>query len=186
MAMQTGGALSPLLVVPIQIRYGWRASFYVFALVGVVWAIVWFLWFRNTPREKRGITSSELNEIGDAPEPRTRAPLGSRRAQRKLLRNSADGVSFGYGNYFFLAWLPTYLVRARNFSERDLLLSTLPFIFGACASVGSGVTSDFLLRRFGLKAARCRIGMIGLSCGGLFAVLAAEHHLNGGRFCYFV
>ena len=34
MAMQTGGSLSPLLVVPIQIRYGWRASFYVFALWG--------------------------------------------------------------------------------------------------------------------------------------------------------
>jgi ACS family glucarate transporter-like MFS transporter len=83
------------------------------------------------------------------------------------------GLSFGYGNYFFLGWLPTYLVRARNFSERDLLLSTLPFIFGACANVGSGVTSDFLLKRFGLKAARCRIGMIGLTCGGLFALLAA-------------
>jgi len=26
MAMQTGGALSPLLVVPIQMRYGWRTS----------------------------------------------------------------------------------------------------------------------------------------------------------------
>jgi ACS family glucarate transporter-like MFS transporter len=54
MAMQTGGALSPLIVVPIQIRYGWRASFYVFALVGVVWAAVWFIWFRDTPKEKRG------------------------------------------------------------------------------------------------------------------------------------
>ena len=83
------------------------------------------------------------------------------------------GLSFGYGNYFFLAWLPTYLVRARNFTESDLLLSTLPFVFGACANVGSGVTSDFLLKRFGLKAARCRIGMIGLACGGLFALLAA-------------
>src|SRR5215510_8742947 len=27
MAAQTGGAVAPLLVVPIQIRYGWRASF---------------------------------------------------------------------------------------------------------------------------------------------------------------
>ena len=53
--MQVGGALS-ILVVPIQMRYGWRASFYVFALLGVVWAVVWFLWFRNTPAEKRGVT----------------------------------------------------------------------------------------------------------------------------------
>ncbi len=146
MAMQTGGALSPLLVVPIQMRYGWRASFYVFALVGVAWAVVWFFWFRNTPREKRGVTRLELNEIGAAPE----------RQQ-----------------HGFSAWLHTYLVRARNFSERDLLLSTLPFIFGACANVGSGITSDFLLKRSGLKAARRLVGIIGLTSGGLFALLAA-------------
>ena len=40
MASQIGGAVAPLLVVPIQIRYGWRASFFVFGLLGVGWAIV--------------------------------------------------------------------------------------------------------------------------------------------------
>ena len=30
MASQIGGAVAPLLIVPIQIRYGWRASFFVF------------------------------------------------------------------------------------------------------------------------------------------------------------
>jgi len=50
---------------------------------------------------------------------------------------------------------------------------SLPFIFGACANVGSGVTCDFLLKRFGLKVARCRVGIIGLACGGLFALLAS-------------
>lgn len=34
---------NPLPVVPIEMRYGWRASFYVFALVVVVWAVVWVL-----------------------------------------------------------------------------------------------------------------------------------------------
>src|SRR5215472_12578903 len=66
MAMQIGGALSPLLVVPIQLRYGWRASFYIFALVGVAWAAVWFFWYRNTPAEKRGVTAAERNVIGVA------------------------------------------------------------------------------------------------------------------------
>jgi sugar phosphate permease len=174
MAMQTGGALSPLLVVPIQAHYGWRASFYVFALVGVVWAVVWFILFRNTPREKRGVTSSELNEIGDAPERHEHGlPWGVAVRSGNFWPILLMGLSYGYGKYFFLAWLPTYLVRARNFSERDLLLSSLPFIFGACANVGSGVTCDFLLKRFGLKVARCRVGIIGLACGGLFALLAA-------------
>ena len=42
MASQLGGALSPLLVAPIQVRYGWRASFYVFGIVGVAWSAIWY------------------------------------------------------------------------------------------------------------------------------------------------
>jgi len=75
--------------------------------------------------------------------------------------------------FFFVAWLHTYLVRARNFSDRDLVLSTLPFIFGGCANLASGVTSDFLLKHFGLKVARRLVGIVGASSGGFFAGLAA-------------
>ena len=49
MASQIGGAIAPLLVVPIQIRYGWRASFYVFGAIGVIWAAIWYAWFRDSP-----------------------------------------------------------------------------------------------------------------------------------------
>src|SRR5262245_47169985 len=56
MASQIGGAVAPLLVLPIQIRYGWRASFYTFGLIGVVWAVVWYAWFRDTPAEKPGVS----------------------------------------------------------------------------------------------------------------------------------
>jgi ACS family glucarate transporter-like MFS transporter len=42
MCAQLGGAFAPLLVVPIQIRYGWRASFYVFGILAVVWSAAWF------------------------------------------------------------------------------------------------------------------------------------------------
>src|SRR5271167_2131921 len=41
MTSQTGGAISPLLVVPIQARYGWRASFYMFGVLGLIWGGVW-------------------------------------------------------------------------------------------------------------------------------------------------
>lgn len=174
MAMQMGGALSPLLVVPIQMRYGWRASFYVFAVVGIAWAAVWFLWFRNTPREKRGVTSSELIETAAVAEDRheDRLPWRGAVRTRNFWAILLMALTFGYGGYFFIAWLHTYLIRARNFSERDLLLSALPFLFGACANVGSGITSDYLLKHFGLKAARRWVGMIGLSSGALFALLA--------------
>jgi MFS transporter, ACS family, glucarate transporter len=172
MAMQVGGALSPLLVVPIQARYGWRVSFYIFALVGVVWAAVWFLWFRNTPEGKRGVTPAELSEIGTAERSGHGIPWGTAMRTGNFWAILLMALTFGYGNYFFVAWLHTYLVRARDFSEGDLLLSALPFVFGACANVASGITSDTLLKRRGLKAARRWVGIAGLGSGALFALLA--------------
>jgi len=64
MALQFGGARAPLLIVPIQMRYGWRASFYVLGVVGVVWRIAWYRWYRDTPAEKANVTQAEIEEIG--------------------------------------------------------------------------------------------------------------------------
>src|SRR5579862_3524713 len=59
MASQIGGALAPLLVVPIQSRYGWRASFFVFGVLGIGWATAWYAWFRDSPEEKSGMETTE-------------------------------------------------------------------------------------------------------------------------------
>jgi MFS family permease len=174
MAMQTGGALSPLLVVPIQVRYGWRASFYIFAWLGVAWAVVWFLWFRNSPAEKQGVPRSEVAEV----ETETTGtghdlPWGVAVRSGNFWAIMAMGVSYGYGYYFFVAWLHTFLVQARGFSEKDLLFSALPFVCAACSNLAGGATGDFLLKRFGLKPARRTVGMIGLGSAAVFMVLAA-------------
>jgi sugar phosphate permease len=42
MTSQIGAAMAPLLVVPIQVHYGWRASFYLFGILGVAWSVVWY------------------------------------------------------------------------------------------------------------------------------------------------
>src|SRR4029453_6979302 len=67
MTAQIGAAFSPLLVVPIQMRYGWRAPFFVFGFLGLVWSVAWYAWFRDSPQEKAGVSEAELREIGSAP-----------------------------------------------------------------------------------------------------------------------
>ena len=67
MASQIGGAIAPLLVVPIQMRYGWRMSFLVFGVVGAIWAAAWYCWFRDTPSEMPGVSQAELQELSAIP-----------------------------------------------------------------------------------------------------------------------
>lgn len=58
--------------------------------------------------------------------------------------------SYIYTYNFFQTWFHTYLVRARGFNEKDLLLSSLPFVLAACANLAGGLASHF----FALLAAK--------------------------------
>ena len=129
MASQIGGAVAPLLVVPIQSRYGWRASFFVFGLLGVGWATVWYSWFRDSPAEKSGVRQSEQRQATDL-----HAPTGHRFPWRMALRSHnalallATAFCYVYVYNFFQTWFHTFLVKGRGFSEESLLLSALPML----------------------------------------------------------
>ena len=173
MTSQIGAALSPLLVVPIQVKYGWRASFYVFGILGMIWSAVWFTWFRDWPSEKEGITRSELKEIGaDAPVTHSGMPWRAALKNSTIWRIAAIGASYVYTLGFFQGWLPTYLVRGRGYSEAALVLSSLPYVLGACANGLGGIASDWLVARFGLKRGRRVLGAFGLGCAAVFMVAA--------------
>ena len=171
MASQAGGAIAPLLVVPIQARYGWRASFYVFGLLGVAWSAIWYWWFRDSPAEKPGVSESELEETRGV-FARSHHGLPWAIALRSANFWATIGVAFCYVYtfYFFSSWFHTYLVKARGYSEEDLLLSSLPFIVGGCANFGGGLASHALVQRLGLKWGRRTIGLIGLGIAALCTI----------------
>src|SRR4051812_1320704 len=173
MAAQAGAALSPLLVVPIQLRYGWQASFFLFGSLGVIWAITWYAWFRDSPWDKSGVTAAELGEIATAP-PDVHAGFSWTVALRSgaMWRIAAIGACYVYSIAFFQSWLQTYLVKGRGYTEAALVLSSLPYIVGGCANGLGGYASDRLVRRFGLKTGRRALGVFGLSAAAIFMTAA--------------
>ncbi|MGH9720173.1 MAG: MFS transporter [Bryobacteraceae bacterium] len=171
MASRIGGAISPFLVIPIQQAYGWRMSFYLFGIIGVVWAIYWYWWYRDRPEEKPGVGRAELTEIGGLSSREHHGlPWGVALRSSNLWMIMLMYFTYCYGAFFFLSWLHTYLVKGRGFSDKDLLLSTLPFILGAMANLGGGFASDAMVRKFGLKRGRRTVAMIGLGASALFTV----------------
>ncbi len=173
MASRVGGALSPFLVIPIQMAFGWRASFFCFGVLGVVWAAVWHVWYRDYPAHKPAVTQEEIAEI-DAPEPGVRhaLPWSIALRTRNLWYIVAMYFAYGYCTFFFVSWMPTYLVKGRGFSEQGLLLATLPFVMGMLATCAGGFASDALVRRVGLKWGRRAVAVVGLGSAAMFTVAA--------------
>lgn len=66
-ASRLGGALTPLLVIPLMNALGWQACFWIFGALGVIWAGIWAWWFRDHPREHPAVTPRELLEISGQP-----------------------------------------------------------------------------------------------------------------------
>jgi sugar phosphate permease len=91
-----------------------------------------------------------------------------------LWRIAGIGACYVYVLAFFQSWLQTYLVKGRGFTEAALVLSTLPYVVGACANGLGGVVSDLLARRIGLKSGRRVIGVAGLSVAAIFMAATLE------------
>jgi predicted MFS family arabinose efflux permease len=81
-----------------------------------------------------------------------------------------------YTYNFFQTWFHTYLVKGRGFSEKDLLLSSLPFLVAACANLAGGLASHLLVRRIGLKWGRCALGMLSLAVSATCTIAVMFTH----------
>ncbi len=169
MAGQVGGALAPLLVLPIQMRFGWRMSFFVFGALGVVWAAVWYGWFRDTPEEMRGGPPPAAS----AAETHHGFPWRAALRSQTVLAVIALAFCYIYVYNFFQTWFHTFLVRGRGFDEAGLVLSTLPFVVGIVANLAGGVVSDRLAQRLGSRRGRRRVGSLALAAAALFVVATA-------------
>ncbi|MFN7925801.1 MAG: MFS transporter [Bryobacteraceae bacterium] len=173
MASRVGGAISPLLVVPIQQNYGWRASFFCFGVVGVLWVAVWYWWFRDTPADRPGVTEAEIADIGYTKGASHHAlPWGIALRSPNLWWIMIMYHTYCWGSFFYLSWLHTFLVKGRGFDEQEILKwSWLPFAFGGTANMLGGTVSDYLVKRWGVLWGRRAVGMTGLAASALFIAL---------------
>jgi MFS family permease len=178
-ASRAGGALAPLLVVPIQAALGWRASFWILGATGIGWCIVWWWFFRDHPSQKPGISSTELTEIGATAGLKHDVPWSLLWRSSQLRTIVIMYGCYAWGSWFYFSWLHTWLVRGRGFTEEEMgIFSALPFIVGAAANVAGGYVSDAAVRQFGVRRGRTLVGTVCLSLAALLLVVTA---LTSGR-----
>jgi len=162
------GAVTPLMVLGLVRWHGWRWAFVVLAALGCLWAIAFFLWYRDDPAEHPAVNEEELALLRGARAMTTQE--GASQWYRSLLAVPVlillvQYFCFSFVWYFYVTWLPSYLREARHVSEAQAAgLAVLPLFFGGIGSLVAGFAAA---RISGRKIAFCGF----LASGGLlFAV----------------
>jgi ACS family glucarate transporter-like MFS transporter len=155
-ASRLGGALAPLLLVPLQRVVGWRMVFGLLGVVGMVWAVIWGVWFRDDPARMAGMSAGELEEIGVGRGVRGHGGAPWRRllGLRQLWLITAAYFCYAWGSWFYFGWFTTWLVRGAGFSVRQMgVVASFPFVMGLVGNLVGGVVSERLVERYGRRVA---------------------------------
>ncbi len=180
-----GGAFAPAVVIVLMGIVGWRAVYWVFAGIGVVWALVWARWYRNSPELHPSVTPRELALIHVGRTGRAEhapVPWKLLLRSRNVWALCAMYSGYAYGLYFYLSWLPTYLQEGRGIAWSLVgFYAALPMLAGAICNVLGGWLTDHLARRVRLRWARRIPAMGGLLCAAVLltvSALAADNRVS--------
>jgi nitrate/nitrite transporter NarK len=186
------GGLSALLLPWL----GWRLTLQLFALVGVAWAIGFWITFRDQPEQHPWVNQAELGLIRkqaarsdpmisdrgadpiDRPRRATDATLRADRlgvyGSRAFVLLNSQAFCRAYGYAFLTSWLPMYLERAHGVRVATAsALTMLPLAGYIAGSIVGGPLIDGLLQRTGSKwLSRCVVGAAALALTGLGTLVA--------------
>lgn len=173
-----GASLTPPLVLLLVGLQGWRWTFVEFGALGIVWCLIWYRWFRDTPEEHLSANADEVRLIrqgSPAPSADSHAiPWRAFLRSKNILFLCLMYFAYGYSLYFYITWLPTYLLNALGFSIAYTgFFAALPWVFGGFAFVCGGWITDALAARGRRRLARAGLGAFGLGMSALTFVLVA-------------
>jgi ACS family glucarate transporter-like MFS transporter len=151
----SGSRLGAALAMPgiawlIQ-ALGWKQAFVVLMLVGFVWAVVWWLWFRDDPQTHQGLSQSELAHILAHRQSTRTAASGARPAlftsgNLWLMMLQYFGSNFTF--FFSLTWLYPYVKARYQLDAVDAgFYAMVPLLGGAAGNIFSGSLVDAIYRR---------------------------------------
>lgn len=191
-AGRAGGATAPFIIGTVlmaTVGLTWQASFYALASVGLLFAVVFWLLFRNSPADHPWSNADEqaLVEAGEV-----QLPSGSRRIHWSaanvvnLAMFMAASFCSSFADNLFVFYMPQFLVEEKGFTAAQMgVFAGLPILGGAIGGMCGGILNDVLIRATGnRRAARSLVAAGGKTAAAV--LIAASLLVADGRLVMFV
>ena len=173
-----GAAFSLILMPWLIMQIGWRWTFVFNGALGIIWAAVWLLWFRDNPKDNPKVNKEELEYIEKGRAEDFKQTIKSSFAEiftslnmsLAMLQYFASNVTF----YISLTWLPSYLKQQWPNDPKAIYWSAVPLVCAAFANWIAGTMVTQLFKRGKHVGSRRITAIIGFTLGAIGLLLATR------------
>jgi sugar phosphate permease len=160
---------------------GWRWAFVLFGVVGVLWAVLFWRWYRDDPATHAGVSAAERDYInrGRTTDSDTSGvtvvavPWDRVMRSRNIWLLGLIITCASFTSYMYMSWYPRYVQDARHVgATASGWLASIVMAGGAIGSALGGVVGDRLLRRRRNRRTRCWIGAASMASAAVILVLS--------------
>ena len=153
----------------VQFYVGWKGLFVVTGLVGIVWGIIWYIFYRDPMKHKLvneaeleliekggGMLDKQVAEESISKKKFKWSDLKEVLSHRKLWGIYIGQFAVNSTLWFFLTWFPKYLVDYRGLDFiKSGYWASVPYLAAFAGVLCSGFLSDYLIKK-GVSAAKAR------------------------------
>lgn len=182
---RSGGAMSPIIMGTLLMGIcglSWQTALAVMGGLGILYAVLFWKIFRNTPEEHPRVNEAERELIGEGMPPdsatgtQTVLPAGRALKSRSLRFFVVQQFLDAGSDVVFVSLIGTYFLTARGFDiSQTGWLASLPLWGGALGGIAGGWLNDRLIHSTGNRRwSRSGIGFVGKVIGCLMLALLVQ------------
>ncbi len=138
-----GTAMAAPLIVLISIQFGWRVSFIVCGVLGLLWTLIWIRYSKRLSNQNVQSADNKLASNGIS-----RKQFFLLLKNKKILGASYGFFCYNYAKSFYLTWFPAYLITQKGYSFLSVgFAGAIPPLFAVVGGLAAGTATDVMIKK---------------------------------------
>lgn len=175
-----GAAFAMPLVAWLLNQIGWRHTFLVFGVLGVLYSIVWYILFRDKPENSNYIGSEEVEFIKNTRQvssvgEKVEIPFLTLMKSGTMWKTMVQYICSNFTFYFSLTWMYPYIQERFQLGLVEAgFYTSIPLIGGAVGNWVAGILVDSIYRKGKWKLSRRLPAIVGFALSAVGMIMVTQ------------
>ncbi|KQC29787.1 MFS transporter [Flagellimonas eckloniae] len=172
-----GNVIAPFIIIFLYTGYGWKMTYVILGVVGLLWVIPWLFINKAKPENHKWITDAEKELILKDRIDKVKENEDKKQKGLSVLKILSYKESWGVLScrffiepiwWFFVGWMPIYLGDRFGLNIKETQTIWISYLMAAAGSIIGGMFTGALMKKLSVDASR----KITIAIGGLLILIA--------------